>query len=518
MAAISVPPDRRFVQVDVNELGFKVFFESPGTEFAAKAGLLEAAPRRFNVGGLHVVDPHDAGADLLHSAEGFEDVARPDGGGEAIGRVVSDADGVGFVVERNDAGDGSEDFFAGDAGGVVHVVKDGGRNVVALGEAGGAVTSGGELGFFPANLEVRAHAIILLLADQRAHLSFAPQRWAAPAAFRFFSHGFDELAVDGTLHEDATAGGADFALVDEDAEEGAVDSGFKVSIGEEDIRRLAAKFESYALHGVGGHLDDLLADGGASGEGDLVDVGMLHQGRASGFAEAGDDVYDAGRNAARREVLRKFKNCERRLLSWFQNASTSGSQRRSQLPCGHQQGIVPGNDLPGDADRLFQRKAKSVVGNGIDLAGDLGGESAVILETSGDVAEVILGFDNGLAAVAGFEFGEGSGVLADAVGQLEEHAAAPLRSAGGPRAIFEGVFGSSDGAVDVFRAAVGNFGDDLLGGRVVHVEGLAGFAGNPLAVDEHLVFLRGRSGSCAHRVSVKFAPEASGCGEDFRLP
>src|SRR3974377_224241 len=112
MAAISVPPDGRFVQIDVDELGFEVFFESPRAEFAAEAGLLEAAPWRFNVGGLHVVDPHDASANLLPRPEGFEDVARPDGGGKTVGRVVSDADGVGFVVERNDAGDGAEDLFA----------------------------------------------------------------------------------------------------------------------------------------------------------------------------------------------------------------------------------------------------------------------------------------------------------------------------------------------------------------------------------------------------------------------
>src|SRR5271157_4449070 len=80
IAAISVPPDRRFVEVDMDELGLEVLLHAPGAELAAEAGLLEAAPGRFNVGRLHVVDPDDAGADLLHGAEGFEDVARPHGG------------------------------------------------------------------------------------------------------------------------------------------------------------------------------------------------------------------------------------------------------------------------------------------------------------------------------------------------------------------------------------------------------------------------------------------------------
>ena len=58
------------------------------------------------------------------------------------------------------------------------------------------------------------------------------------------------------LHQDAAAGGADFALIDEDAEERAVDGGFEIGIGEENVGRLAAEFERDALHRVGGLLDD----------------------------------------------------------------------------------------------------------------------------------------------------------------------------------------------------------------------------------------------------------------------
>src|SRR5271167_4304544 len=126
IAAISVPPDWRFVEVDVYQLGFEVLLQAPRAELAAEPGLLESSPGRFHVGGLHVVDPDDSGANLLHGAEGLEDVAGPDSGGESVGRIVGDPDSVCFVVEGNDTGDGSEDFFAGDAGTVVHIVKDGG--------------------------------------------------------------------------------------------------------------------------------------------------------------------------------------------------------------------------------------------------------------------------------------------------------------------------------------------------------------------------------------------------------
>src|SRR5277367_5748565 len=40
----SVPADWGFVQIDVDLLGFQIFFNAPGAEFAAEAGLFVAAP------------------------------------------------------------------------------------------------------------------------------------------------------------------------------------------------------------------------------------------------------------------------------------------------------------------------------------------------------------------------------------------------------------------------------------------------------------------------------------------
>ena len=120
-------------------------------------------------------------------------------------------------------------------------------------------------------------------------------------------HGVDELLVDRLLHQDAAAGRTDFALIDEDAEERAVDGGFEIGVGKENIGRLAAQLERHPLDRVGSLLDDDLADRRAAGEGDLVDVGMLHQRRAAGLAEAGDDVDDARRQARHRPASSPFR-------------------------------------------------------------------------------------------------------------------------------------------------------------------------------------------------------------------
>ena len=92
------------------------------------------------------------------------------GAGEAVGRVVGDFDGVGFVFERNHGSDGAKDFLAGDARGVVHVIENRGFHVVALAEALGASTADGGLGFLLSHFKIGSDAVVLFLADQRAHL------------------------------------------------------------------------------------------------------------------------------------------------------------------------------------------------------------------------------------------------------------------------------------------------------------------------------------------------------------
>src|SRR5206468_12577691 len=106
LSAFLVPSDRRLVEIDEHLFRFEIFFKAPGTQFAAKAGLLVAAPRRFDVGRLHVIDPYDAGAERLHDAERLENVARPNGCREAIGRVVGNANRLTLSVKRNHGSDG----------------------------------------------------------------------------------------------------------------------------------------------------------------------------------------------------------------------------------------------------------------------------------------------------------------------------------------------------------------------------------------------------------------------------
>src|SRR3954470_16032137 len=106
-----IPTNRLLRQIDVHLFDVEVLLDAPFAEFASEAALLVAAPRRFDVGGLHVVDPDDAGAQRLDRTHRTEDIAGPDGRGEPEIRVVGDAQRVFLVVEWNHRRDRAEDFL-----------------------------------------------------------------------------------------------------------------------------------------------------------------------------------------------------------------------------------------------------------------------------------------------------------------------------------------------------------------------------------------------------------------------
>ena len=155
---------------------------------------------------------------------------------------------------------------------VVHVVEDGRLDVPALVELLGRAAADRHLGLAPADLEVAGDPVALLRAHQRAHLGLAVHPGAEPDGLRLGRGGVHELLVDVLLHQHPAAGGADLALVDEGAEEGAVHRVLEVGVAEEDVGRLAAQLERDPLELVRGAPHDQLAHLGAAGEGDLPDL------------------------------------------------------------------------------------------------------------------------------------------------------------------------------------------------------------------------------------------------------
>src|SRR6478672_1214818 len=71
----SVPADRLLVEVDEHLLGLEILLDAPMAKLPAEPRRLVTAPRGFDEGRLHVVDPDDAGLERLHHAKCLEDVS-----------------------------------------------------------------------------------------------------------------------------------------------------------------------------------------------------------------------------------------------------------------------------------------------------------------------------------------------------------------------------------------------------------------------------------------------------------
>ena len=75
----------------------------------------------------------------------------------------------------------------------------------------------------------------MFLANKRAHLGVALARITELDAFGLLLHTVHEFLENVLLHEHARAGAADFALVDEHAEQRAISGGVEVGIGKENV-------------------------------------------------------------------------------------------------------------------------------------------------------------------------------------------------------------------------------------------------------------------------------------------
>ena len=120
-------------------------------------------------------------------------------------------------------------------------------------------------------------AVELHLVDDGADVDGLVERRADAQRFHAGADLVVELLGDALLHQQTRAGAADLALVEPDAVDQAFDGGVEIGVVEDDEGRLAAEFERELLGRLRGGLADDAADFGRTGEGDLVDVGVLDE-------------------------------------------------------------------------------------------------------------------------------------------------------------------------------------------------------------------------------------------------
>ena len=279
-------------------------------------------------------------------------------------------------------------------------------------------------------------------------------------------------------------------MVEIDRVRGADGGLVEIGVGEDDVRRLAAELERYALQVARARrLHDEVADLGRAGKRDLVDVGVRRDRGTGGLTQAGHDVDHAGWNADFGDELPETQRRERRLLGRLQHHRVAARERDAELPRRHQQREVPRDDLADDADGLAAGVAEHPLAGDRHrdrLALDLRRPPGVVAELVDHERDVGDARDRDrLAVVERLELRELLAVRLDEVGELPEHPAALRRRRARPGSALERLPRGADGAIDVLLVAGGNLRERLFRRGIVGRECLAGRRFHPLAVDQH---------------------------------
>ena len=351
-------------------------------------------------------------------------ISGPDRRHQPVLDVVRDPDRVLLVLERDDRDHRPEDLLLRDRHRVVHPGNNGRRIERVLPR----LAAEHDLGAFTARaLDERVHALAVGLGDQRAHLRLGVQRVAHLDLAGLLGERDDELVVEPLLDEDPRARLAALAGRVVDRPDRARDRRVEVGVREDDVRALAAELQRQPLDRLRAEPHDLAAGLRGARERDLVDAGVPDEVGAGRRAVAGDDVDRPGGEPDLGRELREPKRRRRCLRVGLEDDGAAGRERRRELPRGHQQRVVPRNDLAGDADRLLQRVGEDRAADRVGAAGDRRDRRGVEAEVLDGAEELCLRRGDRLADVARLELGELLPVRGNRVRQRVQEARALVR-------------------------------------------------------------------------------------------
>jgi hypothetical protein len=319
------------------------------------------------VQGVVGVDPDGTRLEGVGDLDGGVEVLGVQGGGEAVGGGVAELDGLLLGLELGDRADRAEDLLLHDLHVFCDVGEDGGLDEVALVTLALAASLDGGTGVLACldvpgdkgqfNSSVRNDdkanllhdAVELDLGNLRALESVGGEGVANNVLLCALLELLHEVVVDALLDVDTSSGAASLAVVEEDTKVDPRDGVVNVSVLEDDVGRLATELEGDLLQvGRGGGLEDCAADDGGTGEGDLVDVHVRGKRGTSDLTETGDDVDNTRGEASLLDECGSDETTKRGLFGGLQDDCVTASNGRADLPCPHEQGEVPGNDLGAD--------------------------------------------------------------------------------------------------------------------------------------------------------------------------
>ena len=196
--------------------GRQIFQHALAAALAPEPALAKAAETAGGVEEIGAVDPDHACLELWGNMEGEIDVFRPDGGGEAVTRVVGEFDRLAGGAEADGRKNRAEDLFLGEQVRRADL-RCKHRQVEPAGLGQGTVGLPDRGALFFALLDHRTHPIELHLVDQRADIGVLVERVAEAQMAHALPDPREEALGDALLHQEPRAGAADLALVEPDA-------------------------------------------------------------------------------------------------------------------------------------------------------------------------------------------------------------------------------------------------------------------------------------------------------------
>src|SRR5882762_10973065 len=155
--------------------------------FAPDARLLRSAEGRAQIAQEPGIDPDDSGVDAGPEPERTGDIAGPNGGSQPIRRVIGQAHGFIFIVERTDVAAGSEYLFAHDGRGLGQSGPDRrldpGAAGQRLGHAGYSAAADHLRALLQSAPVVMQHLLSMLQADERSDSGGLVRRMTRPQGF-----------------------------------------------------------------------------------------------------------------------------------------------------------------------------------------------------------------------------------------------------------------------------------------------------------------------------------------------
>src|SRR5262249_40061334 len=241
----------------------------------------------------------DARLDIAHRAERTAHVARVDRAGEAVARAVQYLHRLLEALNFDDREHGTENLFLRDA----HRRRDAVENRRPVEPAVDPLLSfvdraAGQKprAFVLADLHVAVRLFARGFVDERPHLGALVQAVADDDLLGARDEGVGYALLDLAVHDQAARRGAALAGRAKGAPQRSFDGQVQIGVFEDDLGVFSAHLERDALEIFPARCRDLASDFRGAGEGDQLNLRMIHERGAGDLTGAVDEVGDAGRN------------------------------------------------------------------------------------------------------------------------------------------------------------------------------------------------------------------------------